>query len=153
MRAREALGPERLIELVALVGYGCMLSLAVNTSSRTYSRMIVRWCLADHPQRPMLALLGGPRLAPLQEAALSDRQQRIATQPQRESWPKGAYATWLRTPEIAERALQYEQVLYGNLSVPPSFVELVVLVVARFWTADELWGVHRDRDAGLVQTS
>jgi 4-carboxymuconolactone decarboxylase len=64
---------------------------------------------------------------------------------------KGAYATWLRTPEIAERALQYEQVLYGNLSAPPSFVELVVLVVARFWTADELWRAHRDRgaDAGL----
>jgi 4-carboxymuconolactone decarboxylase len=42
-------------------------------------------------------------------------------------------------------------VLYGNLSVPPSFVELVVLVVARFWTADELWAVHRGRgaDTGL----
>jgi len=64
---------------------------------------------------------------------------------------QGAYATWLRTPEIAERALQYEQVLYGNLTVPPSCVELVVLIVARFWTADELWTVHRDRgaDAGL----
>jgi len=153
VRAREALGPERLIELVALVGYGCMLSLAVNTfepdpfpddralvpggpSPTTYARTT-----------------GGPRLAPLQDAALSDRQQRLATQLEGGSpgRVKGAYATWLRTPEIAERALQYEQVLYGNLSVPPPFVELVVLVVARFWTADELWAVHRDRgaDAGL----
>jgi 4-carboxymuconolactone decarboxylase len=153
VRAREALGPERLIELVALVGYGCMLSLAVNTfepdpfpddralvpggpSPTTYARTT-----------------GGPRLAPLQDAALSDRQQRIATQLEGGSpgSVQGAYATWLRTPEIAGRALQYEQVLYGNLSVPQSFVELVVLVVARFWTADELWAVHRDRgaDAGL----
>jgi len=96
---------------------------------------------------------GGSWLAPLQDAALSDRQQRLATQLEGGSpgRVKGAYATWLRTPEIAEHVLQYEQVLYGNLSVPPSFVELVVLVVARFWTADELWAVHRDRgaDAGL----
>jgi 4-carboxymuconolactone decarboxylase len=62
---------------------------------------------------------------------------------------KGAYAIWLRTLEIAERTLQYEQVLYGNLSVPPLFVELVVLAAARFWTADELWAVHRDRASDL----
>ena len=63
----------------------------------------------------------------------------------------GAYAIWLRTPAIAERALQYEQVLYGNLAVPLLFRELVVLVAARFWTADALWTEHRDRalDAGL----
>jgi 4-carboxymuconolactone decarboxylase len=62
----------------------------------------------------------------------------------------GAYAIWLRTPAIAERALQYEQVLYGNLAVPLLFRELVVLVAARFWTTDALWTRHRDRalDAG-----
>jgi 4-carboxymuconolactone decarboxylase len=153
VRAREALGPERLVELVALVGYGCMLSLAVNTFEPDPfpdDRALV----PSGPSPTTYArTTGGPRLALLQEAALSARQQRITTQLEGGSpgSVKGAYATWLRTPEIAERALQYEQVLYGNLSVPPSFVELVVLVVARFWTADELWAVHRDRgaDAGL----
>jgi 4-carboxymuconolactone decarboxylase len=62
-----------------------------------------------------------------------------------------ASAIWLRTPEIAEHALQYEQVLCGNLAVPLPFRELVVLVAARFWTADALWTEHQDRalDAGL----
>jgi 4-carboxymuconolactone decarboxylase len=40
VRAREALGPERLIELVALVGYGCMLSLAVNTGVAGFYSMV-----------------------------------------------------------------------------------------------------------------
>ena len=47
--------------------------------------------------------------------------------------------------------MQYEQVLYNSLAVPLPFIELVVLVAARFWTADTLWTAHRDRalDAGL----
>ena len=93
------------------------------------------------------------RLSPLQDAAWSDAQRRLAT-PLAVGSPgsgNGAYAIWLRTPEIAERALQYEQVLYSNLAVPLPFIELVVLVAARFWTADTLWTAHRDRalDTGL----
>jgi 4-carboxymuconolactone decarboxylase len=153
VRAREVLGPERLIELVALVGYGCMLSLAVNTFEPDPFPDDCTLVPGGPSPTTYARTTGGLRLAPLQEAALSDRQQRIATQLAGGSpgSVQGAYATWLRTPEIAERALQYEQVLYGNLSVPPSFVELVVLVVARFWTADELWAVHRGRgaDTGL----
>jgi 4-carboxymuconolactone decarboxylase len=153
VRAREALGPERLIELVALVGYGCMLSLAVNTFEPDPfpdDRALV----PGGPSPTTSArTIGGPRLAPLQDAAVSDRQQRIATQLEVGSpgHVKGAYATWLRTPEIAERALQYEQVLYSNLAVPLPFIELVVLVAARFWTSDALWTGHRDwaLDAGL----
>jgi 4-carboxymuconolactone decarboxylase len=153
VRAREVLGPERLIELVALVGYGCMLSLAVNTFEPDPFPDDCTLVPGGPSPTTYARTTGGLRLAPLQEAALSDRQQRIATQLAGGSpgSVQGAYATWLRTPEIAERALQYEQFLYGNLSVPPSFVELVVLVVARFWTADELWAVHRGRgaDTGL----
>jgi 4-carboxymuconolactone decarboxylase len=95
----------------------------------------------------------GERGARHQDAALSDAQRRLATQLEVGSpgSVKGAYAIWLRTPEIAERALQYEKVLYGNLAVPLPFIELVVLVAARFWTADALWTKHRDRalDTGL----
>ena len=41
--------------------------------------MIVRWCRRTIPN-DLCSHSWGPRLAPLQEAALSDRQQRIATQ-------------------------------------------------------------------------
>jgi 4-carboxymuconolactone decarboxylase len=103
--------------------------------------MIGPSCPQDRRQRPLL------------DAALSDAQRRLATQLEVGSPGRvqGAYAIWLRRPEIAERALQYEQVLYGNLAVPLLFRELVVLVAARFWTADALWTEHRDQalDAGL----
>lgn len=84
---------------------------------------------------------------------MSDAQRRLATKLEVGSpgSVKGAYAIWLRTPEIAERALQYEQVLYSNLAVPLPLIELVVLVAARFWTSDALWTGYRDwaLDAGL----
>jgi 4-carboxymuconolactone decarboxylase len=152
-RALTALGPERLIELVALVGYGCMLSLAVNTFEPDPFPDDRALAPGGPPPTTYARRPGGPRLVPLQDAVLSDAQRRLATQLEVGSpgSVQGAYAIWLRTPEIAERALQYEQVLYGNLAVPQPFVELVVLVVARFWTADALWAVHHDRasNAGL----
>jgi 4-carboxymuconolactone decarboxylase len=146
-RALAALGPARLVELVALVGYGCMLSLAVNTFEPDPfpgDRALVS---AGPPPTISARTPGGARLAPLQEAAWSDAQRRLATHlaggsPGRVT---GAYAIWLRTPEIAERAFQYEQVLYGNLAVPLPFIELVVLVAARVWTADALWAEHQDQ--------
>ncbi len=152
-RALAALGPERLVELVALVGYGCMLSLSVNTFEPDPfpdDRALVP---AGSPPTTYARTPGGTRLLPLQDAALSDAQRRLATQLEvgRPGSVTGAYAIWRRTPEIAERALQYEQVLYSNLAVPLPFIELVVLVAARFWTSDALWTGHRDwaLDAGL----
>ena len=152
-RALAALGPARLVELVALVGYGCMLSLAVNTFEPDPfpdDRALVP---AGPPPTTSARPPGGVRLAPLQDVVESDAQRRLAT-PLAGGSPgsvNGAYAIWLRTPEIAERALQYEQVLYNSLAVPLPFIELVVLVVARLWTADTLSAAHRDRalDAGL----
>jgi 4-carboxymuconolactone decarboxylase len=152
-RALAALGPERLVALVALVGYGCMLSLAVNTFEPDPfpdDRALVP---AGPPPTTYARTPGGTRLLPLQDAALSDAQRRLATQLEVGSPGSviGAYAIWRRTPAIAERALQYEQVLYSNLAVPLPFIELVVLVAARFWTSDALWTGHRDwaLDAGL----
>jgi len=152
-RTLAALGPERLVELVALVGYGCMLSLAVNTFEPDPFPDDRALLSAGPPPTTYARTPGGARLAPLQDAALSDAQRRLATQLEVGSpgSVKGAYTIWLRMPEIAERALQYEQVLYSNLAVSLPFIELVVLVAARFWTADALWTEHRDRalDAGL----
>jgi 4-carboxymuconolactone decarboxylase len=146
-RALAALGPERLVELVALVGYGCMLSLAVNTFEPDPFPDDQALVPAGPPPTTSACPPGGARLLPLQDAAWSDAQRRLATHlaggsPSRVT---GAYAIWLRTPEIAERAFQYEQVLYGNLAVPLPFIELVVLVAARLWTADALWAEHQDQ--------
>ena len=57
-RALAALGPERLVELVALVGYGCMLSLSVNTFEPDPFPDDRPSCPQDHPQQPMLVPLG-----------------------------------------------------------------------------------------------
>jgi 4-carboxymuconolactone decarboxylase len=144
VRALAALGPERLVELVALVGYGCMLSLAVNTFEPDPFPDDQALVSVGPPPTTSARLPGGARLAPLQDAAWSDAQRRLATHLAGGSPGSvtGAYAIWWRTPEVAERALQYEQVLYDNLAVPLPFRELVVLVAARFWTADTLWTEH-----------
>lgn len=153
-RGLHVLGQERLIELVALVGYGCLLSLAINTFEPD-----------PQPGDDCSFSSGGPlpttyarsseglRLAPLQDLALSDRQWRISDALEMGSplRVKSAYAIWLRTTEIAERALHYEQTLQRNLSLPQSLIALAVLVAARFWTADDLWAVYRElaSDAGI----
>ena len=95
---------------------------------------MIRPLSAGPPPTTSARTPGGARLLPLQDAAWSDAQRRLATNLGRaQSRPcvTGAYAIWLRTPEIAERAFQYEQVLYGNLAVPLPFIELVVLVAVR----------------------
>jgi 4-carboxymuconolactone decarboxylase len=145
-RGLDVLGPERLIELVAIVGYACMLSLAINTfEPDLLPDDDGSLAPAGPPPTTYARTTGGLRVPPLQEAVLSERQQRIASQLEVESpgRVRGVYAIWLRRPEIADRAFQYEQVLHGTLSIPKSLLELAVLVTARFWTADELWAAHR----------
>ena len=153
-RGLHALGQERLIELVALVGYGCMLSLAINTFEPD-----------PQPGDDCSFAPGGPlpttyarssqglRLAPLQDMAFSDRQRRLseALEMGGPVHVKGAYAIWLRTTEIAEHAWRYEQTLHRNLSLSQSLIALAVLVAARFWTADDLWAVYRElaSDVGI----
>jgi 4-carboxymuconolactone decarboxylase len=153
-RGLDVLGPERLIELVAIVGYACMLSLAINTfEPDPLPDDDGSLAPAGPPPTTYARTTGGLRLPPLQDAALSERQQRITSQLEMESpgRVKDVYAIWLRKPEIADRAFQYEQVLYGKLSMSKPLIELAVLVTARFWTADELWAVHRGlaADAGI----
>jgi len=153
-RGLEVLGQERLIELVALVGYGCMLSLAINTFEPDPQPGDDRSLAPGGPLPTVYARNSeGLRLAPLPDRALSDRQRHIADALERGNpvRVKGAYAIWLRTTEIAERTLHYEQTLHRNLSVPQPLIALAVLVAARFWTADELWAVYRElaSDAGI----
>ena len=145
-RGLHVLGQERLIELVALVGYGCMLSLAINTFEPD---PLPGDDCSFSPGGPLPTTYArrseGMRLEPLQDRTLSDRQ-RLITDAVKMASPvrvKGAYAIWLRTTEIAERALHYEQTLHTKLSLPQPLIALAVLVAARFWTADDLWDVYR----------
>src|SRR5262245_14615335 len=102
VRALAALGPERLVELVALVGYGCMLSLSVNTFEPDPFPDDRALLSAGPPPTTYARPPGGARLPPLPDAALSDAQRRLSTQLEVGSpgSVKGAYAIWLRTPEI-----------------------------------------------------
>src|SRR5262249_6636850 len=99
-RALAALGPARLIELVALVSYGCMLPLAVNRSEPDLFREDRALVPGGLPPTAYARSTGGPRLSPLQDVALSDAQRRLATQLEVGSSGsvQGAYAIWLRTP-------------------------------------------------------
>jgi 4-carboxymuconolactone decarboxylase len=55
---------------------------------------------------------------------------------------KGPFALWLRTPELAERAMHLGNYLRHETSVPQTLVELAVLVIARSWTAQYEWYAH-----------
>ena len=153
-RGLDTLGQQGLIELVALVGYGCMLSLSVTTfEPDAQPGDVCSFSPGEPPPTTYANHSAGPRLAPLQDIALSDRQRRLseALETGSPARVKGAYAIWLRTPEIAERAMRYEQTLHESLSLPASFIALPVLVAARFWAADGLWAVSRElaSDAGI----
>jgi 4-carboxymuconolactone decarboxylase len=144
-RGRDVLGQERLIELVALVGYGCMLSLAINTFEPDPQPGDDRFLSPGGPLSTVYARRSeGLRLAPLQDMALSDRQRRISDALEMGSpvRVKGAYAIWLRTTEIAECMWHYEQTLHRHLALPQPLIALAVLVAARFWTANDLWAVY-----------
>jgi len=55
---------------------------------------------------------------------------------------KGPFALWLRTPELAERAMHLGNYLRHETSVPQNLVELAVLIIARSWTAQYEWHAH-----------
>lgn len=55
---------------------------------------------------------------------------------------KGPFALWLRTPELADKANAFGSCLRQNSSVPQNLVELAVLIVARYYTAQYEWHAH-----------
>jgi 4-carboxymuconolactone decarboxylase len=59
----------------------------------------------------------------------------------------GPFAIWLRTPSIAEAANRFGNVLRRDSTMEKRLFELMVLVVARHWTAQYEWFVHEK--AGL----
>jgi len=63
----------------------------------------------------------------------------------------GPFAIWLRLPEIADKANQFGNVLRSHGTLDRRLFELMILVVARQWSAQYAWFVHERaaRQAGV----
>lgn len=93
------------------------------------------------------------RLAPLDLAALTPDQQRVADAIR--SGPRGGmrgpFEAWLRSPGLADPAQQLGAHCRFATGLPNDLVELVILVTGAFWRAQfEFWAHARlGRAAGL----
>ncbi|HLH75355.1 MAG TPA: carboxymuconolactone decarboxylase family protein [Candidatus Binataceae bacterium] len=93
------------------------------------------------------------RLPELQPHALSPEQTRIyeAIGATRRGRVSGPFGIWLRIPQLAGAASQLGNLLRGNGQLERRLVELIVLIVARRWSANYAWSVHQEYalEAGL----
>ena len=67
---------------------------------------------------------------------------------------QGPYNVLLRSPELGNLAQQFGAHTRFNSSLPLALNELAILLVARFWTCQFVWWVHKRIafEAGLDQT-
>lgn len=97
-----------------------------------------------------------PRLGEIDRARLTEEQRRVAEQIQ--SGPRGGLAgpfwSWLRSPELADRAQKLGELVRYNSTLPPRLFELAVLVTAQHWKAQFEWYAHAPlaRKAGLGES-
>ena len=54
----------------------------------------------------------------------------------------GPFAIWMRNPELADRANQFGNILRREGKLDKRLFELMVLVIARHWTAQYEWHAH-----------
>jgi 4-carboxymuconolactone decarboxylase len=55
---------------------------------------------------------------------------------------RGPFPIWLRTPELADRANQFGNVLRLHGKLDKRLFELMVLIIARHWSAQYEWYAH-----------
>jgi 4-carboxymuconolactone decarboxylase len=93
------------------------------------------------------------RLPALDPSELSPLQQKLYAEiaGPRGGTVAGPFAVWMRRPEIADRANQFGNALRIAGKLDKRLFELMVLVIARHWSAQYEWFVHEDaaRKAGL----
>jgi len=93
------------------------------------------------------------RVAELAIEEMSPEQRRIRDEiaGPRGGHARGPFAIWLRVPELADGANRLGNVLRRKTRLDPRAFELMVLVVARHWSAQYEWHVHEAaaREAGL----
>jgi 4-carboxymuconolactone decarboxylase len=65
---------------------------------------------------------------------------------------RGPFAIWLRNPQLADRANQFGNAFRLSGKLDKRLFELMVLVVARHWSAQYEWFVHEKHglEAGLT---
>jgi 4-carboxymuconolactone decarboxylase len=90
------------------------------------------------------------RLDPLPVEQLSP-QQRAIHDKIKGNRPKlgGPFGVWLRNPDLASAASSVVDVLRGNGRLDKRTYELIVLTVARHWSAQYAWAVHEPIARGL----
>ena len=83
------------------------------------------------------------RVPDLPFGALTPEQQRIYKEiAGTRSGVRGPFALWLRNPDLADRANQLSNALRLHGKLEKRLFELMVLVVARHWSAQYEWFVH-----------
>jgi 4-carboxymuconolactone decarboxylase len=97
--------------------------------------------------------MGKERFKPLEKEAMSAEQRRVAQaliDGPRHGLP-GPFQALLRSPELADRVRNLGDYVRFQNSLPAKVCELVILMVARFWSARYEWYAHRRhaRSAGL----
>jgi len=85
------------------------------------------------------------RFKPLEKEAMSAEQRRVAQaliDGPRHGLP-GPFHALLRSPELADRVRSLGDYVRFQNSLPSKVCELVILMVARFWSARYEWHAHR----------
>jgi 4-carboxymuconolactone decarboxylase len=92
------------------------------------------------------------RLAPLDQATLSDEQKQVfeAIAGRRGVVP-APMQMLLRSPELADKAQALGQFLRFRTSLTPRLSELAIMVTARHWGSNYEWAAHKQPslDAGI----
>jgi 4-carboxymuconolactone decarboxylase len=67
---------------------------------------------------------------------------------------RGPFAIWLRNPQLADQANQFGNAFRLSGKLDKRLFELMVLIVARHWSAQYEWFVHEKNalESGLTQT-
>jgi 4-carboxymuconolactone decarboxylase len=83
------------------------------------------------------------RLPELNESTLSAEQRKVYDEIMRvRGRVRGPFAVWLRNPELAEGALKLQDMFAARVKLDRRLVQLMILVAARFATAQYAWYIH-----------
>ena len=83
------------------------------------------------------------RLPDISEATLSSDQRRVYDEIIRvRGQVRGPFAVWLRNPELAEYTLRLQDLFASRVKLERRLVQLMIMVSARYATAQFAWFVH-----------
>lgn len=84
------------------------------------------------------------RLPKLDESSLTERQQGIYREilDSRGGRSDGPFVSWLRSPELADRAQKLGAFCLYETSLPARLSELAILITAQWWRASVEWQLH-----------